>query len=51
MPEAGLEPAPLSGPDPKSGAAANFATRAFVEPRTGIEPMFIDYETIVLPLN
>ena len=28
MLEEGLEPPPLSGPDPKSGASANFAIRA-----------------------
>jgi hypothetical protein len=29
LPRRGLEPLTLSGPDPKSGASANFATSAF----------------------
>ena len=37
MPEEGLEPPRLSTPDPKSGASANFAIRAFAE-EVGFEP-------------
>lgn len=38
VPKAGLEPAPLSGPDPKSGAATNYATCPLFVARVGLEP-------------